>query len=95
MAGVLQLLVNLLLVDPLQAGVAARLGAAGGPPELVARTRTCIASSLPALARRVGDDPLWGISTAAGIWLGYAPVERVVDAVTPACGAPLRAVRAI
>lgn len=87
-------LASTLILQPVQAEVADRLRQAKVAPEVVAQAQSCVSSALPTLVQRVGDDYWWAVTTAAGVWLGLTPLERVVADVAPSCRGTLETIRA-
>lgn len=83
-----------LILQPVQAEVADRLRKAKVAPEVVAQAQSCMSSALPTLVQRVGDDYWWAVTTAAGVWLGLTPLERVVAEVAPSCRGTVDIIRA-
>ncbi|WP_376087190.1 hypothetical protein ACE7GA_13405 [Roseomonas sp. CCTCC AB2023176] len=58
------------------------------------RTRTLRATAAgPALANRAAEDPWWGVSTAAGVALGWRDGIAVVAEATPGCAAAIAGAR--
>ena len=86
-------LLTVLVVEPVQAEWSARLGAAGATPPVVAALARCAAEAGPALATRAAEDPWWGVTTAAGAWLGFRDGTAVVAGATPGCAAAVEAAR--
>ncbi|APX83967.1 hypothetical protein BV511_04075 [Methylorubrum extorquens] len=87
-------LASTLILQPVQAEVADRLRKAKVAPEVVAQAQSCMSSALPTLVQRVGDDYWWAVTTAAGVWLGLTPLERVVAEVAPSCRGTVDMIRA-
>jgi hypothetical protein len=87
-------LASTLILQPVQAEVADRLRKAKVGPEVVAQAQSCMSSALPTLVQRVGDDYWWAVTTAAGVWLGLTPLERVVAEVAPSCRGTVDMIRA-
>ncbi|MCP2082253.1 hypothetical protein [Methylorubrum sp. SL192] len=87
-------LASTLILQPVQAEVADRLRKAKVAPEVVAQAQSCMSSALPTLVQRVGDDYWWAVTTAAGVWLGLTPLERVVAEVAPSCRGAVDMIRA-
>lgn len=83
------------VVEPAQAEGSARLAAAGAPAAVVAELGRCAAEAGPALAGRATAEPWWGVTTAAGVWLGTRDGLAVLAEATPGCAAALAAARPI
>ncbi|HEV2544984.1 MAG TPA: hypothetical protein VGU70_19715 [Methylobacterium sp.] len=94
LSGLAYFLASTLILQPVQAEVADRLRQAKVAPEVVAQAQACVSSALPTLVQRVGDDYWWAATTAAGVWLGLTPLERVVADVAPSCRGTLDTIRA-
>lgn len=87
-------LASTLILQPVQAEVADHLRKAKVAPEVIAQAQSCMTSALPTLVQRVGDDYWWAVTTAAGVWLGLTPLERVVAEVAPSCRSTVDMIRA-
>jgi len=91
---ILAFVVNLLIIDPLQAEMDKRLAVVRAPQTVVADVRACADAALPTLANRATAEPGWVVMTALDIWLGRAAPEDVLITVSPQCNAPLKAAKA-
>ena len=83
------------VVVPVQAEWSARLSAAEAPPAVVAQLGQCAAEAGPALAGRAAADPWWGVTVAAGVWLGTRDGMAVLAEATPGCASAVAAARPI
>jgi len=86
-------LLTSLVIDPIQAEWGARLQAAGASQPVVAEMTRCTTEAGPALAARAADDPWWGITTAAGVMIGFRDGAAVVAEATPGCTEAVAAAR--
>ena len=80
-----------LVVEPMQAEWSTRLQAAGASPSVVADVTRCTSEAGPALAARAADDPWWGMTTAAGVLIGFRDGVVIVAEATPGCAAAVQA----
>ncbi|MXQ13177.1 hypothetical protein [Microvirga makkahensis] len=87
------LIVNFLIVDPLQAELDRRLSEARAPQAVIADVRACADAALPVLADRVTGDPAWAASTALDVWLERSAPEDVLVKAAPQCDGPVRAAK--
>lgn len=94
LSSVAYFLASTLILQPVQAEVAERLRQAKVAPEVISQAQACVSSALPTLVQRVGDDYSWAVTTAAGVWLGLTPLERVVADVAPSCRGTVDTLRA-
>ncbi|MEG9503156.1 MAG: hypothetical protein MIN69_15105 [Methylorubrum extorquens] len=94
LSSVAYFLASSLILQPVQAEVADRLRQAKVAPEVVSQAQACVSSALPTLVQRVGDDYWWAVTTAAGVWLGLTPLEKVVADVAPSCRGTVDTLRA-
>lgn len=78
-------LLTALVIEPMQVEWSARLQAAGASPQVVADLARCATEAGPALAVRAAGDPWWGITTAAGVWVGFRDGVTVVAEATTGC----------
>lgn len=88
------IIVNILVVEPLQAEMNERLAQARAPQAIIADVRTCATASLPILADRAAADPAWAVTTALNVWIGTAAPEDVLSTNSPQCSNAMRAARA-
>ncbi|MCW6506407.1 hypothetical protein [Lichenifustis flavocetrariae] len=79
-------LIHALILGPFHAQLSAAVSKAQAPYAIVAQVKTCASLAVPSLARKVGDDPMWVVSTAVDIWLGRSSPERLLLVVSPECG---------
>jgi hypothetical protein len=86
-------LVSFFLVDPFQAEMMEQIGAANVPPEVVQQVTECAGVAAPALAERVMNDPWWGITSVAWVWVGASTADAVLAEAVPACEPALQAVK--
>lgn len=77
---------TLFVVDPFQAEMKSALERANLPVEVVQQSRECLATQVPRLVERAGNEPGWAVATAVGISIGWTPPERLLDATDPTCG---------
>jgi hypothetical protein len=91
---ILAFIINLLILDPLQAEMNKRLAYVRAPQALTAEVRTCAAASLPKLADRAMADPAWVVTTSLDVWLGRSAPEDVLSSVSPQCKATISSARA-
>jgi hypothetical protein len=82
---IIELIVRLFIVDPLQAEMSDRLSKARVPTAIVSQVKFCMTSALPVVVKRVQDDPPWAIGIAVDVWLKRRSPEHVVDEAAPAC----------
>ena len=86
-------LLTALVIGPMQVEWSARLQAAGASPQVVADLARCATEAGPALAARAAGDPWWGVTTAAGVWVGYRDGIAVVAEATTGCATAVEAAR--
>lgn len=86
-------LVSFFLVQPLQAEVRERLGAARVPSTIVAQVASCISTAAPGVVDRVTADPAWAMSSAVRVWIGSTPPEDLLVEVVPGCADAVAAAR--
>ena len=86
-------LVTLLVIEPIQAEWTARLEAAGAPRAVIEGLASCATAAGPALATRASEDPWWGVTTVAGVALGWRDGLTVVVEAVPTCAGPIGAAR--
>jgi hypothetical protein len=91
---ILAFIVNILIVDPIQAEMNERLAKVRAPQAVIADVRTCATASLPVLASRAVDDPAWAAMTALNVWIGTAAPEDVLSTASPQCDTAVRAAKA-
>jgi hypothetical protein len=91
---ILAFIVNLLVIDPLQAEMDKRLAEVRAPQAVVADVRACADAALPVLVNRATAEPGWVVMTAVDVWFGRAAPEDVLIAVSPQCDAPVKAAKA-
>lgn len=84
------IIVSTLLVEPLQAQLAAALAAAGAPAASVQGALQCVAAAAPAVAERFAADPGWAAVSAMRLWLGLAEPIALLAETAPGCGPALR-----
>ena len=89
----LSILVGVLIVDPLQAEMSERLAKIRAPQAVIADMRACAESSLPKLADRAMNDPLWVVSTTLEVWTGKIAPEKVLGGTSAQCNAAVEAAR--
>jgi hypothetical protein len=77
--GFLALIINLLVVDPLQEELNKRLAQARAPQAIIADVRACAEGSLPELAQRAMAEPVWVMTTVFDVWTGRAAPEDVLS----------------
>jgi len=90
---ILSALVNVLIVDPLQAEMSERLTQMRAPQAVIAEVRSCAESSLPHLADRALSDPLWVVTTTLDVWTGRTAPEQVLGGTSAQCDAAVKAAR--
>lgn len=90
---ILAFIVNLLIVDPLQAEMDKRLAEARAPQAIIAEVRACADAGLPALATRAAAEPGWAAMTALDLWLGRVAPEDTLSRLVPQCAAPAQAAK--
>jgi len=90
---ILILIVNFLIVDPLQAEMNKRLADVRAPQAIIADVRSCADAALPHLADRAAGEPGWVAMTALDVWLGRVAPEDVLASVSPQCDGPVRAAK--
>lgn len=91
---ILALIVNMLILEPLQAEMNERLAKVRAPQAIIADVRTCATASLPVLADRAVADPAWAATTALNVWIGTAAPEDVLGTSSPQCDNAIKAARA-
>lgn len=90
---ILAFIINVLIVDPLQAEMDKRLTEVRAPRAVIADVRACADAALPILARRAATEPAWIVVTSLDIWLGRAALEEVLTNLSPQCAAPAQAAK--
>lgn len=85
-------LVSFFLVEPFQAEIQERIGAADVPAEVVQQITECAQVATPILADRVLSDPWWGVTSAVWVWVGASTADAVVAEAVPACEPAMQAV---
>jgi hypothetical protein len=88
------IIINLLIVDPLQAEMNERLADARAPQALIADVRNCAEASLPKLADRAMADPAWVVATGLDVWLGRSTPDNVLGSISPECNTTVTSARA-
>lgn len=91
---ILAAVVNILIVDPIQAEMNERLAQVKAPQAVIADVRACATASLPILADRVVADPAWAATTIIEVWIGTAAPEDVLSSTSPRCDSAVKAARA-
>jgi len=91
----LAVVINLLIVDPLQDELDKRLADVRAPQAIMADVRTCAEAALPKLADRALADPAWAVTTVLNVWTGSAAPEDVLSTATSQCDAAVRSARAV
>lgn len=89
---ILALLINLLVVDPLQDEMSKRLADVRAPQGVIADVRTCAENALPGLAERAMAEPSWVVATTLDVWTGRAAPEDVLN-TSPQCQSAIKAAR--
>lgn len=82
---------QLLILDPVQARITDHLTRANVPPQIVAQIKACATSSMPVLIQKVTDDPVWGAQTVLQIWVSQMPPEQIIRQFAPACDTTMQA----
>lgn len=82
--------INLLIVEPLQADMNERLAAAHAPQVVISEVRTCAMSALPILLDKASTDPTWAATTVIGVWLGTAGPGDVLGTTSSSCEAAIK-----
>jgi hypothetical protein len=90
---IIELIVRLFIVDPLQAEISDRLSKARVPAAIISQVKSCTTSALPVVVRRVQDDPRWAVGIAIDVWLKRRSPEQVADDAAPACRPAVDAAR--
>jgi hypothetical protein len=90
---VIAALVSFLLIEPLQAEMAEKLGAARVPQAAIADVTSCAGAATPAIVSRAASDPWWAVSSAVGLWIGSASPEALLADAAPGCASALKAAR--
>ncbi len=85
MSELIAALVAFLIVDPLKAELAEKLGAARVPQTIVREVVACAQDATPVVVQRLGSDPLWAAGAVIRVWAGLAPPETVLGEAAPAC----------
>jgi len=91
---ILVFIVNILIVEPLQAEMNERLAQVRAPQAVIADVRACATGSLPVLTDRVMADPGWAATTALHVWIGTAALEDVLSTASPQCDTAVKAAKA-
>lgn len=89
----LLLLVNVLIIEPAQAELSARLGGLGAPAAVMQGVSSCVAAAHTTLGALYTENPWEGITTAFRLWTGLTSYEAVLQAEVPACEPALKAAR--
>lgn len=86
-------LIATFVLAPIQAEIASKLQAAGAAPAIIRQAEACVSTAAPVLAERAGRDWVWAASTAIGAAVGVTDPKSVLVEASPACAAPVAALR--
>ena len=86
-------LVSFLLIEPLQAEMAAKLAAARAPQAVAAEVTACARDAAPLFVERATSDPWWAVSSGFQVWIGTARPETLLAEAAPSCDGAIRAAR--
>jgi hypothetical protein len=78
-------LMTLFVVDPLQAQVREHLERANVSAQALQQSQQCISAQAPQLLKRAGEEPVWAVTTAAGVTLGWTSPAQLLNASDPNC----------
>ncbi|ARQ13758.1 hypothetical protein NXC12_PE00157 (plasmid) [Rhizobium etli] len=76
---------SMLLIEPLQAEVAARVAAAKAPTEIARASQECLTTQAPRLLERATTEVGWAASHALGITVGWKDPIDLLDKGAPGC----------
>ena len=93
MQTIIAALLSLFILDPLQAAIGKQLSALGIPRENAEKIATCARTAMPAIAARVGNDPVWGLTQAIRFWTGAAKPDAILVEIAPQCAGVLESAR--
>lgn len=93
MQTIIAALLSLLVLQPIEAAIGKQFQALGIPRENTEKIVACARTALPAIASRVGGDPIWGLTQVFRFWLGAAKPDDVLIEIAPQCAGPLEAAR--
>jgi hypothetical protein len=85
--------VSLMLIEPIQAGIADRLAASRAPQAVISELAACAGAAAPAIVARAAGEPWWTVSTAFRLWAGWTRPETVLAETAPDCAAAIAAAR--
>lgn len=77
----------LFVVDPLHAEIRERIDSANLPLETLQQSQQCVATHVPRLLQRAGEEPAWATGTAIGIATGWTSPAELFDVKDPNCAA--------
>ncbi|MBB5577049.1 hypothetical protein [Rhizobium paranaense] len=78
---------SMLIIEPLQAGIAERVAAAKAPTEIVRASQDCLAAEAPRLLDRATNDMGWAVSNAVSVSFGWSSPLDLLDTSAPGCAA--------
>ncbi|NWJ23081.1 hypothetical protein [Rhizobium sp. RM] len=75
------------VVDPLQAEMKQQLDRGNVSMEAVQQSHQCLATQVPRLIDRAGNELGWAIATAVGISTGWTSPDNLFESNDPKCAA--------
>lgn len=78
-----------MIVEPAAADLREALAGAQATPAIVEQAETCLREGAPRLLTQAGERPVWALTSAMGVTVGWYQPEDFLQGVHPACDATL------
>jgi uncharacterized membrane protein YeiB len=77
--------ITMFVITPIQADVQTHLQSANASAETAQQVQQCISTHGPQLMQRAGEDPMWAVTTAIGVTIGWTAPAQILDQSDPNC----------
>lgn len=78
-----------MIVEPAAADLREALAGAQAAPAIVEQAETCLREGAPRLLTQAGERPVWALTSAMGVTIGWYQPEDFLQGIHPDCDATL------
>ncbi len=77
--------ITMFVITPIQSEVQSHLQSANASAETARQVQQCISTHGPQLIERAGQEPMWAVTTAIGVTIGWTAPAQILDQSDPNC----------
>jgi hypothetical protein len=77
--------ITMFVITPIQTEIQSHLQSANASAETARQVQQCMTTNGPRLIERAGQQPMWAVTTAIGVTIGWTSPAQLLDQADPNC----------